>query len=147
MRAIQKPSLTLRIGIGKLVGFVIGILGVGLFSMIGVPPSWAFGCGFVLWYATIGAIVGIYGVYSHHPILKFPLPWWLRSSIIGGWMNFVLALFIYEDLTRLFGQLVGSASVTAASIGFMIEGAVVGLLIGWIATALGGEGPGTVLQE
>ena len=147
MQAIQKPSLTLRIGIGKLVGLIIGMLGVGLISVIGVPLSWAFGWGFVLWYATIGAIVGIYGVYSHHPILKFPLPWWLRSSIIGGWMNFVLVLFISDDLMRFFGQLVGSASVTAASIGFMIEGAVVGLLIGWIATALGGEGPGTVLQE
>lgn len=50
----------------------------------------------LLWYTTMGVIIGVYGFFTYHPILKSPFPWWFRASLIGAWMNLVLSLFIYE---------------------------------------------------
>ena len=41
-------------------------------------------------------------------VLKMPMPWWIRSTVIGAWMNFVLTFFAYNDMqaimTHTFGH-------------------------------------------
>jgi hypothetical protein len=75
------------------------------------------------------------------------MPWWFRSTLIGAWMNFVLTLFIYDDLTVMLVDLFGENSSLVSPFWFVAEGALVGLLIGYFATRLGGEGPETVTRE
>jgi hypothetical protein len=35
----------------------------------------------LLWYTTLGAIIG---VFTWHPVLKLPLPWWIRAQALGA---------------------------------------------------------------
>lgn len=137
----QNNSLTTRIAIGKLTGFFVAFVGVILFNWLTyyeLPTKFAFGI--ILWYTTIGTIIGIFGVYDYHPVLKFPMKWWFRSSIIGAWMNFVLALLTYNELEEIIFIALGADTMFQSPFWFVIEGAVVGLLIGYLATKLGGEG-------
>lgn len=135
-----KPSLTWRIGIGKAVGLLIGIAGYFLLPWLTGEPDPMLQWAFLLWYITIGAFVGVFGVYNWHPVLQLPMPWWLRAPLIGAWMNFVLLLFIHDRIVNLMLAIVGSGSVLSSPGWFVVEGALVGALIGWLATTLAGEG-------
>jgi hypothetical protein len=140
----SNPSLITRIAIGKLVGFAIGLIGFfmlpSLFGEIDLMIRW----GIVFWYATMGAFIGVFGVFTWHPILKLPMPWWLRSVWIGAWMNFVLTLFIYDRLQGYMISYFGENGALSSPFWLVSEGALVGLLIGYLATKFGGEGKETV---
>lgn len=143
----KNPSLITRIAIGKMVGLIIGIIGFIMISMFwpDVPTmsKWAF----LLWYITMGAIIGVFGVFTWHPILKLPMPWWFLAPWIGGWMNFILTLFIYDTLQGMMIDLFGVDGVFNSPFWFAAEGAVVGFIIGYLATRFGGEGKETVEEK
>jgi hypothetical protein len=44
-----------------------------------------------------GAIIGVFGVITYHPLLRLSMPWWFRAPLTGAWMNFVLTFFAYID--------------------------------------------------
>jgi hypothetical protein len=137
-----KPSLTLRIGIGKAAGFSIGLAGFILLPVFAPDAGWMIRWGILLWYTTLGAIIGIFGVYTYHPVLRLPMPWWVRAPFLGAWMNFVLTFFAYDDFKTMMVALLGtSAGLMTSPFWFALEGALVGLIIGWLATRFGGEGP------
>jgi hypothetical protein len=140
----KNPSLITRIAIGKLVGFVLGLVGIISLSYMLPDSSWMERLAFLLWYTTVGAFIGVFGVLNWHPILRLPMPWWFRSTFIGGWMNFVLSLFIYDRLAVMMIQVFGENGLVLSPFWFVAEGGVVGLLIGYFATRFGGEGPATV---
>ena len=138
------PSLITRIAVGKAAGLVIGLAG-----FIAIPYIWAdadplFRWGILLWYTTLGALIGIFGVMTWHPVLKLPMPWWFRASWLGAWMNFVLAFFAYDALAVFMASMFGAEGVLASPFWFVLEGAVAGLVIGFLATRYGGEGKETV---
>ena len=139
----KNPSLITRIAIGKLVGFVLGLVGIISLSYMLPDSSWMERLAFLLWYTTVGAFIGVFGVLNWHPILRLPMPWWFRSTFIGGWMNFVLSLFIYDRLAVMMIQVFGENGLVLSPFWFVAEGGVVGLLIGYFATRFGGEGPAT----
>ena len=138
------PSLMTRIAIGKGVGFIIGLIGFitmpVLFGETDIMLRW----GILLWYTTVGAVIGVFGVITWHPVLRLPMPWWFRSSLVGAWMNFVLTLFIYDTLQSYMTHFFGDNGAMSSPFWFVLEGAVVGLLIGFLATRFGGEGEETV---
>lgn len=142
---LKKPSLTTRVGVGKLAGFIVG-LSAFVFLPFFVPETspmlrWAF----LFWYTTLGAVIGVYGVFSFHPVLDLPFPWWIRATVIGAWFNLVLLLFIYDQMTFLMASIAAPFSGFLTSpLWFVVEGGIVGLLIGWVCTWAGGEGPETV---
>jgi len=102
--------------------------------------------GILFWYTTLGLIIAIFGVFNWHPILKIPMPWWFRASFMGGWMNFVLVLFAYDMMENFLVAAFGQQGVFASPFWFVVEGIIVGLIIGFFATRYGGEGPETVRQ-
>jgi len=138
-----KPSLMTRIAIGKLIGFLFG--GIAFFMMPYLLPevTMMLRVAVLLWYATLGAIIGVFGVFSYHPILHLPMPWWFRSAIVGGWMNFVLMLFIYNIVQPMLDAVFGADSAFATPYILILEGALIGLVIGYFATRFGGEGTET----
>jgi hypothetical protein len=143
----ENPSLFTRIAVGKLVGMALGLVGLMTIPYLWPDLGWMERIGFLLWYTTVGAVIGIFGVINCHPILRLPMPWWFRSTLIGAWMNFVLTLFIYDALTVMLVDLFGENSAFLSPFLFVAEGALVGLIIGFFATRLGGEGPETVGRE
>ena len=138
------PSLITRIAIGKGIGFAFGLLGLILFPFFVPDVGWMLRWGILFWYTTVGAIIGIFGVMTWHPVLKLPMPWWFRAPLLGAWMNFVLTLFIYDMLGDVLVELFGDNGLMSSPFWFVAEGAVAGLIIGYFATRFGGEGPATV---
>ncbi|MEQ9488306.1 MAG: hypothetical protein RIM72_04830 [Alphaproteobacteria bacterium] len=137
------PSMTRRIVIGKVIGLVFGL--IGFFAMpfiapdVGMHPR----IGILLWYPTVGAVIGAFGLFTRHPVLNLPLPWWFRSTLVGAWLNFVLTFFAYDLMQEFLVAMVGPQGIVSSPFWFVAEGALVGLVIGYLATRFGGEGSGT----
>ena len=105
----ENPSLITRIVIGKLIGFALGLIGLLIIPFLWADSSWMERIAFLLWYTTLGALIGLFGVLDWHPVFRLPMPWWFRSTFVGAWMNFVLTLFIYDRLSVM--MVIGSLHV------------------------------------
>ena len=138
------PSLVTRVAVGKGIGFVFGLIGFISLPYFFADAGWLLRWGILLWYTTLGAVVGLVGVFDYHPVLKLPLPWWLRAPMIGAWMNFVLTFFVYDQFETMMMAMFGAESLFSSPFWFAAEGALVGLIIGYFATRFGGEGAATV---
>ena len=138
------PSMFTRLVIGKLVGLVLGIIGFFLLPFFWPEVSMHLRVGFLFWYATFGAMIAAFGVVTWHPVLKLPLPWWFRAPLIGAWMNLLLILIAWSEMQGLMNAVFGPDSMLSTPYWGVFEGAVVGLLIGYLCTKFGGEGEGTV---
>jgi len=134
------PSLFTRIVIGKGVGFVLGIIGFFVLPWFWPEVPMELRIGFLFWYATVGAMIGVFGVVTWHPILHLPMPWWFRSTLIGTWMNLLIVLIAHTDLSTMMAAGFGSDSFLNSVYWLIVEGALVGLLIGGLCTKFGGEG-------
>ena len=137
---LGNPSLTTRIIIGKTIGFVIGLLGLIFLPYFAPDAGWLIRWGILLWYTTVGAVIGMFGVYTRHPVLNLPMPWWVRAPFVGAWMNFVLTFFAYDTMKAMMVAMFGEQGALTSPFWFTAEGAVVGLIIGYAATRFGGEG-------
>lgn len=140
----EKPSLMMRIAIGKAIGFLFGLAGFILLPYFLPDAGWLLRWGILLWYTTVGAFIGVFGVVTYHPVLKLPMPWWFRASLVGAWMNFVLVFFAYDAMAAMMVSLFGEGGVLSSPFWFTVEGAIIGLIIGYFATRFGGEGIETV---
>ncbi len=142
----ENPSLVTRIGIGKAIGLLFGLVG-----FISLPYFWPdanllLRLGVLFWYTTLGAIIGVFGVFTYHPVLKLPMPWWIRAPVIGAWMNFVLTLFAFDTMQTILIAMFGEEGAFISPFWFIVEGAIIGFVIGYLATRFGGEGK-SVLNE
>jgi len=135
-----KPSLVTRIVIGEGIGFLVGLTGFILLPNFLPDAGWLIRWGILLWYTTFGAIIGVFGVFNWHPLLKLPMPWWIRAPVIGAWMNFVLSFFAYDMMQAMLTSLFGADGMLSSPFWFAAEGAVIGLVIDYFATRFGGEG-------
>ncbi|HAD87856.1 MAG TPA: hypothetical protein DCG48_10885 [Rhodospirillaceae bacterium] len=140
----DQPSLMTRIAVGKGLGFLVGLAGLVTFPYFMADVGWLVRIGILLWYTTLGGIIGLAGVLTWHPVLQIPMPWWIRGPLVGGWMNFVLTFFAYDFMEAILINLFGYGSPLASPWWFAAEGAVVGFVIGGAATLLGGEGKASV---
>ena len=129
------------LAIGKLGGFLVGLAGFFLLPVF-MPDAeprlqWAV----LLWYLTFGAVIGVFGVARNPPDMPVRVPWWLRAAGVGAWLNFVLSLFAWNTLKTMSVAFYDRAGIEAGSVlsspyWFALEGAIVGLFIGFIATRL-----------
>ena len=138
------PSLMTRIAVGKLIGFLFGLAGFLLLPYFLPDAGWLIRWGLLFWYTTLGAIIGVFGVVTWHPILKLPFPWWVRAPVLGAWMNFVLTFFAYDTMQAMMISIFGEGGMLSSPFWFAAEGAIIGFIIGYFATRFGGEGAKTV---
>ena len=143
---LEKPSLMTRIIVGKSAGFIIGLAGFLFLPHFLPEADWLIRWGLLLWYTTFGAIIALIGVITYHPILKVPMPWWISSPLMGAWLNFVIVFFSYDTMAAMMTSVFGDASPLSSPFWFAAEGAIVGLIIGFVATRFGGEGADTVMM-
>ena len=71
----EKPSLVTRVAVGKGIGLVIGLAGFLMLPMFVPEVDWLPRWGLLFWYITFGAIIGMAGVFTWHPVLKIRMPW------------------------------------------------------------------------
>ena len=138
------PSLTKRVTIGKLIGLAIGAAGYFLLPLMWPEVDPMLRWGILLWYLTFGALIGVFGVVTFHPVLRLPLPWWVRAPALGAWLNLVLVFFAHAQMRGFLEAVLGPDSGFTSPFWFVAEGALVGALIGYVATAIGGEGRATI---
>jgi hypothetical protein len=140
-----RPSLITRIAIGKFIGLIFGFIGFMTLPHIWPEADLLIRWGVLLWYVTVGAIIGVFGIFTWHPALKLPMPWWLRAPLLGAWLNFVLTFFAYDAMSAMLDAMLGPTSATGRPFfWFPLEGAIIGLIMGYFATRFGGEGRGLV---
>ena len=135
--SFKKPSIMTRIAIGKGIGLVVGMIGALATPVFFSEIEPMTRLGILFWYPTMGAFIGVFGVMNWHPAMAMPLYWWIRAPIIGAWMNLVLVLFAYDLMLSVLNGMFG---VDVSPFWFVLEGALVGGLIGYLATRFGGEG-------
>jgi hypothetical protein len=140
----DNPSLITRIAIGKGIGFIVGLAGLIFLPSFMPEASWMLRFGILFWYITVGAFIGVFGVMTYHPVLRLPMPWWFRSTLIGAWMNFVLTLFVYDNFKLIMEQTFGPDGAISSPFWFVLEGAIIGMIMGFFATRFGGEGKDTL---
>ena len=138
--SVVSPSLTRRIAVGKLVGLIFGLTGFFMLPLFWPEAGLLLRFGILFWYTTLGAIVGVFGIFTTHPVLHLPLPWWVRAPLIGAWMNFVLTFFAYDAMATALVAVFGEDGLMSSPFWFVSEGAIIGLVIGYFATRFGGEG-------
>jgi len=144
---MTNPSLITRIGTGKLAGALLSIGGVLVFARMVPDVTPKFQIAIVLWYVTMGAFVGFFGVYTTYPILKLRLSWWIRGPWLGAWMNLVLVLFIYDQVSVYLTQAFGADSALNSPWWLVAEGAIMGLVLDFLCTKIGGDGGECVSNE
>jgi len=137
------PSLFTRVAVGKGIGFAFGLIGFIFLPAFWPEADWQIRWGILLWYTTVGAFVGIFGVVTWYPMLKMSISWWFRGLWIGGWMNFVLVFFAYEPMEQMLLSMFEAGSIWTSPFWFVVEGAIIGLIVDCAATRLGGEGKAT----
>jgi hypothetical protein len=141
------PSLVTRIAIGKAVGLTFGLIGFIFLPYFWPDASLLLRVGILFWYTTLGAIIGVFGVITYHPVLRLPMPWWFRAPLIGGWMNFVLTFFAYDAMQSLLIAMFGYDGILNSPFWFVAEGAIIGLIMGYLATRFGGEGKDIIDEQ
>ncbi len=112
------PSLTTRIAIGKGLGALFGIAGFVYLTAFPVEDDSLLRWGILLWYTTFGAIIGMAGVYTWHPMLNLPMPWWFRAPLLGAWLNFVLTFFAYDAMAAVMVSVFGADGVLTSPFWF-----------------------------
>ncbi|MFA5917854.1 MAG: hypothetical protein WC850_06500 [Candidatus Gracilibacteria bacterium] len=132
-----KSKITQRVGLGKGIGLIFGGFAFFIIPMILNNTSLFLRFGVWLWYITLGALIGIFGVMDNYPYLKLKIPFWFRGIMLGGWMNFVISLIAYNELKTM---MVGTAVDGYSPFCIVIGGMIFGLLTDYIATKYIGEG-------
>jgi hypothetical protein len=131
-------ALTRRIAIGKGVGFSFGLVGFVAVPYFWPDAGWMLRWGILLWYGTLGGIIGMIAVQLWHPVLRLTLPWWFSASFLGAWMNFVLTLFAYDTMAAFLNFTFGADGLLSSPFWFVLEGAAIGLVIGYVVNRFGG---------
>ena len=70
-----------------------------------------------------------------------------RSTLVGSWLNFVLTFFAYSDMQNIMEHSFGPDGVLSSPFWFVLEGGIVGIIIGYFATRFGGEGKAAVEEQ
>jgi len=124
----------------KVIGFVVGLVGLLLLPDVWPEADIWTRLGFLLWYTTFGAWIGILGVIDFHPVLKFRMPFWFRGLVFGGWFNLVLVFLMYDKFSHLMQTASPLMSGFRSPFWFAVEGMVLGVVIDGVSTWFGGEG-------
>lgn len=134
-------SFIYRVAAAKTLGFLVGLAVFVSMPLLVEEASMSLRIGLMFWYTTVGAFVGLMGIWSKHPILEgFGLPWWLRGALIGGWMNFVLYLIAAQQISAIVIAMFGEYSAWLSPYLMVLEGILVGVFIDYVVTHQFGEG-------
>ena len=132
-----ETKLIKRIAIWKSIGFIFWLAAFYIMPLFFPEASSMLSWAIFLWYITLWAIIWVFGVWNNIPIFKITVPYWLRWIWIWGWMNFILALFMFDNLTWL---MAGTYMEWWSPFRIVLEWAVFWLIVDTITTKKVWEG-------
>jgi len=136
-----KDSLTFRIGLGKILGGLIGLMVFFSLPALQANIDIALRFGMIGWYMIFGAIIGFAGVYTKYPLLGWGLPSILRGASIGFGLNLILACLVHDNMIQAFSHYSEfQFSNSMPIIQLAIEGLIWGALLDFALTRYAGEG-------
>ena len=124
--------LVRRAAYGKVIGFLFGLIALGLMSYALPETSWAFRFGTLFYYIVIGLLVGILSLDIEHPVFPMEFKWWITGPLVGGWMTFTLMLFIGDEYERILTVSQSFMRHFAAPWWLIVEGIIAGWVISMI---------------
>jgi hypothetical protein len=134
-------SVSGRIAVGKLTGFLVGVTGFLLLPQFLADITLEFRLGFLLLMITMGAMIGFVGIYTRHPVFSaLAIPWWLRGSAVGLLFFLIFVLFAKDQLAPLMSLDIIILSGLESPYWILIDGMLIGGLIEYITTKICGEG-------
>lgn len=141
MYMFNKHSVAGRVAVGKTVGLTVGLLAVLLMPIIPVETALEFKIGFVLLMVMMGAMIGLVGVFTAHPIIpSFKMRWWTRGPLIGAFFFLILVLLAKDELEPFMSLDIVAWTGLTSPYWAILDGIFLGGLIGYIATKISGEG-------
>lgn len=140
LRSHRPSSFVTRFAVAVMAGLLLGILGLALLPIFKPDLDPMVRWGFFLWYPTLGVVIALAGSATTGDSLAVALPWWLRAAGIGGWMNFVVTLLAPGMMRDVMLAIFGAGGYLASPFWFVADGAVAGLLIGYLVMRFSGEG-------
>jgi len=96
-----KSKLLNRIALWKLLGFIFWLWAFFIMPIFFTEATSMLSWAILLWYITMWSFIWLIGVFTEHPLCKKKIPSWIRWLYIWAWMNFVLALFMFDSLSLL----------------------------------------------
>jgi len=139
-RNSRPASFLTRMAVAMMAGLMLGILGLALLPVFMPDLDPMVRWGFFLWYPTLAAVIALAGAAGSGEDMPRPLPWWIRGSLIGAWMNFVATLLAPGVMRDFMHAAFGPGGMLTSPFWFVAEGAAAGLLIGYLVMRFGGEG-------
>jgi len=137
---IRLHSITGRIIIGKIIGFIVGIVTMFTLPLFGIPVMNMFGFGTLLMFVLMGAMTAFMGVFDRYPIIDFKMSWWLSGSWIGASFMLMYILFTYDTMEVIMQSSLVSWMGLASPFWALLDGVFLGAFMGFVETKLAGEG-------
>lgn len=132
----QASAAVTCIALGTMIGVLVGLGGFVLVPLLVEAPDPWLRWGILFWYPTMGAAIGAL-VRSELPP---PLPRWVTGGLVGGWVNFVLTFFAHQQMEHFLASIMGGDGAFTSPFWFVLEGVLVGALIGLAVDRFGAEG-------
>jgi hypothetical protein len=96
-----RSKLMNRIALWKTIGLIFWLIAFFIVPIILIEATTILRVALLFWYITLWAIIWVFGIWTKHPLCKLSIPYWFRWILIWAWMNFLLALFMYDHLALL----------------------------------------------
>lgn len=134
-------SIAGRIAVAKVTGLVIGSFTILLLSLFSAETSFEFKMGILLLIVTMSVMIGFVGMFERHPVFpRLVMHWWLRGPSMGIFFFLILVLLTKPELTAIMSLDILAWSGLTSPYWILIDGAILGGLIGYITTKICGEG-------
>ena len=134
-------SITGRIAVGKLVGLVTGVVVMVMLPSFGYPFNSMLGWGTMLMFILMGAMIGMMGMYTEHPVFGFKMKWWLRGPLVGMSFMLMFILLAHDEIAIILQSSLLSWMNLESPFWALIDGLFIGGIIGYLSTRISGEGP------
>lgn len=133
-------SVAGRIFIGAIIGLIVGLLIIVSLPMFGFPLFSMFGFGTLMIFIMMGLTLGLAGIFDNHPIFGFKMQWWNRGLIVGFIFTLMYILLSYNSLEIIMQSTIVSWTGLSSPFWVLIDGIIIGLLMGYTETKVAGEG-------
>jgi len=134
-------TITGRVAVSKIIGFIIGGLVLLILPLIPVETTLEFKIGFVLLIMAMSITIGFMGIFTYHPAIpQLRMPWWLRGGSIGLFYFLILILLAKDSLEPFLTLDIVTWTGLTSPYWALIDGMILGMLIGYVTTKICGEG-------
>lgn len=139
-------SVTGRIAIGKIIGFIVGIIVILLSPMFGFSIFSMFGFGTLIMFVLMGVMIAFVGQYDKHPVFDFNLSWWLMGSLVGFIFMLMYILLSYNSIEAIMRSNLVSWVGLSSPFWTLLDGAILGAFIAFVQKQIAGKGENLPLE-